>query len=155
NFLLQIGKVRKLRIRDDHQRLPKTLSLHHGAWCAANLAGNHGMRDFAQLKYGMFLRTGFLRRWLPAVLTLLNKTASTFLLRPVLLPDAQGPAAAFLGGEVVRAIFAGGSEAEFHRVGVELVNAELFLPLTESFEHQVVDGLRLFGWVDGEFGFHE
>src|SRR5262245_55467271 len=85
----------------------------------------------------------------------LVKARLFILLRPVFLPDAQGPAAAFRGSEVLGALLVWDGKAEFHGVAVELVDAELFLALGKSFQHHVVDSLWLLGWVDGEFGFHE
>src|SRR5436190_13669584 len=71
------------------------------------------------------------------------------------LPDAQGAALARLGGEIVRAFLAGRAEAEADRVAVQLVDAQLLLPLAEAFRHGVVDRLGFFGRVDREGGLHE
>src|SRR5437868_14482284 len=77
---------------------------------------------------------------------LISRSSFRLLLLP--LPHRVRPAAAFLRFESRRPLQTDRRHAEFERVAVELVDAELHLALVAAFGQRVVDGLGVLGWVD-------
>src|SRR5262245_50085156 len=68
------------------------------------------------------------------------------------LPNTQGPLATLLGRELSRTFFPWGGEAKLDRITIELINAEVSLPLSRAVRHGVVDGHGLLGRINGELG---